>query len=83
MFYGCSGGINHNNGGYIMQTTTGHFFGYEWDITIVLLVIIIIMLAYLIFKKSSGDIELAKIEKDTAEIKETVKELKKKWDEIE
>jgi hypothetical protein len=41
------------------------------------------MLSYLIFKKPSSDIELAKIEKDTVEIKETVKELKKKWEEIE
>ncbi|UXM84475.1 hypothetical protein [Methanococcus aeolicus] len=76
-------GVGSNNmGGDIMQTATGHFFGYEWDIVIILLVIIIIMLAYLVFKKPSSDIELAKIEKDTAEIKETVKELKKKWDEI-
>jgi len=78
-----SAGINHIGGNTMATTTTGHFFGYEWDIIIVLLVIIIIMLSYLIFKKPSSDIELAKIEKDTAEIKETVKELKKKWDEIE
>ncbi|MDK2789966.1 MAG: hypothetical protein PWP15_473 [Methanothermococcus sp.] len=80
MYYGA--GSNHM-GGNTMQSITGHFFGYEWYIVIILLVVIIIMLAYLIFKKPSSDIELAKIEKDTVEIKETVKELKKKWDEIE
>ncbi len=61
----------------------GHLSGYELDIIVVLLVIIIIMLAYLIFKRPKSDIEIAKLEKDTLEIKETVKELKKKWDEID
>ncbi|CAB3287236.1 conserved protein of unknown function [Methanocaldococcus lauensis] len=65
------------------HTTIGHIFvGYEY-IVIILLVIIIIMLAYLIFKKPNSEVELAKIEKDVEEIKEIVKDLKKKWEEIE
>ncbi|WP_456416072.1 hypothetical protein [Methanocaldococcus sp.] len=65
------------------HTTMGHIFaGYEY-IIIILLVIIILMLGYLIFKKPSSEIELAKIEKDVEEIKKIVKDLKKKWEEIE
>ncbi|WP_018153610.1 hypothetical protein [Methanothermococcus thermolithotrophicus] len=61
--------------------------GYGGDVMFIvslLFIGIIALLAYLIFKKPSSDNErLVKIEKDVEEIKETVKELKKKWDEIE
>ncbi len=79
----------YGGGNYIMRDytmlggSTSLFHGYEIYIIITLLIIIIIMLAYLIFKKPDSEVRVAKIEKDTEEIKDIVKELKKKWDEIE
>jgi uncharacterized membrane protein (DUF106 family) len=75
------------HGGVATQTVGSHLSG-GWImidyVLLILMIIIILMLAYQIFKKPNADNErLVKMEKDIEEIKETVKELKKKWEEIE
>ncbi|EHP87581.1 hypothetical protein [Methanotorris formicicus] len=73
--------------GVSMQSAGNHLFGggiIVDYILLILMIVIILMLAYQMFKKSNADNErLVKMEKDVEEIKETVKELKKKWEEIE
>ncbi len=57
---------------------------WHWTdiVIIILLILILILLLYNIFKPRN-EVKLIKIEKDVEEIKETVKKLEKKWEEIE
>lgn len=71
---------------YFMNNHAFGIFHYGGDFmfTTLLLITVVVLLVYWMSKTPSSDNErLVKIEKDVEEIKETVKELKKKWDEIE
>ncbi|AEF96113.1 hypothetical protein [Methanotorris igneus] len=60
------------------------YSGGDSMFTMILLILVIVLLVYLIVRKPNTDNErLVKMEKDIEEIKETVKELKRKWEEIE
>ncbi|ADG13494.1 conserved hypothetical protein [Methanocaldococcus infernus ME] len=68
----------------------GHGFIYNsnwlpFNIIIILLILLLIIILalqlYIIFKKPE-EAKLVKIEKDVEEVKEIVKELKRKWEEI-
>ncbi|AAB98216.1 hypothetical protein MJ_0230 [Methanocaldococcus jannaschii DSM 2661] len=62
------------------------FYDILWMIIFVVIIAVIIYILISPLKKQSSSIDnekLIKIEKDVEEIKEIVKELKKKWEEIE
>jgi len=52
-------------------------------IIVVLFIVAVVILVYWLYKTRLDNEKLIKMEKDIEEVKETVKELKKKWDEIE
>ncbi|MEO2117300.1 MAG: hypothetical protein ABGW92_02690 [Methanocaldococcus sp.] len=61
-------------------------YGLIWMIIWVVIITVILYILLSPLKKQTNSIDnekLTKIEKDVEEIKEIVRELKKKWDEIE
>ncbi|WP_457613744.1 hypothetical protein [Methanocaldococcus sp.] len=62
------------------------FYSVLWMIILILVIAAIVYILIAPLKKQSSSLDnekLVKIEKDVEEIKEIVKELKKKWEEIE